>query len=161
MNSVKRGTAFFTEQAIKEYERKHAPAMPVRDYAKEDGHRLLNEAVAASANREKQIKNKSKFLQEAKNWLMQECIYKVYNEALKSVLTEDEDALINDNTKHAMVYNFIEENGGVNSLMRNFYEKNIFLSEIAKCVDHYYEVIVHEASKKGGCCNDGDVYKIP
>ena len=72
--------------------------------------------------------------------------------------------MISEEVKHAMVYNFIAENGGANKLLDAFRTTNVFLSEISKFVESYHEIIVNETKKDkdGKCMNDdGCSYKIP
>ena len=161
MNSGKRERMYFIKQAIAEYERKIAPQPVVRDYTQEATNRFLSESVVAYTKRNASLQARNKFLTESKTWLLQECIYKVFTESLASILTEQESAYVSDEMKHAIVYNFITEAGGTDSLLRYFYDKNIFLSEISKFVDHYHTIIVNEVKKsKDACCVDGS-YKIP
>lgn len=162
--ATKRSRTFFTEQAIKEYEKRIAPKPEKRDYVQEEANTFLQEAAKASINRTVSAANKSKFIKESKEWMLQECIYKIFNEALSSVISTNEYDTVSENLRHAMVYNFIRENGGTDRLMDRFYHTNMLLSEIAQCVDHYHSIIVSEVSKKdeGKCKSaDGCSYQIP
>ena len=161
MNSGKKDRVYFIKQAIAEYERKISPEPDKRDYVQEGANKFLNESAAAYAQRKSDVANRNKFILESKTWMLQECIYKLFTESLASILTEEESALVSDEMKHAIVYNFIEEAGGTDRLLRDFYDKNVFLSEISQCVNYYHDKVVNEVKKNDkGCCVDGS-YKIP
>lgn len=161
MNSGKKDRVYFIKQAIAEYERKTTPEPVKRDYVQEATNKLLNESVLAQTQRRSGIQARNKFLTESKTWMLQECIYKVFSEALSSILNEEEYTLVSEDMKHAVVYNFISESGGTDRLLRDFYDKNIFLSEVSRFVNHYHNRVVNEVKKSDkGCCVDGS-YKIP
>lgn len=160
----KRNRSFWVEQAIKEYNRKNAPEPEARNYIQEEANAFFREAYNAGIQRANVAALRTRFLKESKEWMLEAVIYKIFNESLSGVLTEEENAMISDNLKHAMVYNFIRENGGVNKLIDRFRITNTFLSEIAHFVESYHEVLVSEAKKgkNGKCMNDdGCSYKIP
>lgn len=162
--AVKHDRAFFTELAIKEYNKRMAPQPEQRDYTQEAANAVVQEAVKASYIREAAAKSKSKFIKESKDLMLAECIYKIFNESLQSILSEEENAMVSEDLKKAVVFNFIKENGGTNAMLDKFYMTNTLLSEIAKFVDHYHSIITTEACKKdGGRCmaDDGYTYQIP
>lgn len=162
--SVKRNRSFWVEQAIKEYNKKTAPEPEKRNYVQEETNAFFRESYNAGIKRANAAAARNNFLKESKEWMLEQVIYKIFNEALGGALTEDERAMISDNLKHAMIYNFIRENGGVNKLIDRFRVTDTFLSEIAHFVEGYHEVIVSEAKKgkDGKCMNDdGCSYKIP
>lgn len=164
MSLKKRSKSFWVEQAIKEYERKLAPEPTTRNYIQEEANQFFRESYNAKIQKANAAKNRMTFLKETKQWMLESVIYKIFNESLASILNENENAMISENVKHAMVYDFIEENGGVNMLLERFKTTDIFLSEIANFVESYNEVIVKEAGKgkDGKCMNDdGCSYKIP
>lgn len=166
MSSAKKYTnAYLAEQAISRYERSITEkTREDRDFFKEEATAFVNEAFKAKKKAKKNGFDRKKFLKNAKKFFMEECLYKVFDSVLESSIPESEN-IVPEETKHNMVYNLIEECGGVDSMLTDFYDKNIFLSEIAKCVDHYYELVVSETCRKEKECPvssyDDNFYKIP
>lgn len=159
--AVKKNSTAFVEAAIRDYERRNMPISEMRDYAQEEANNLLQEATRVSVNAKIDMHNKSEFLKNVKTTMLEECLLKLYNESLASVLSESEQELITDNMRRNMIHQFVVENGGANQLLMRFYRKNVFLSEMALCINHYSE-LVSEACKKDDKCKDIDgYYKIP
>lgn len=159
--AVKKNSAAFVEAAIRDYERRNMPLSETRDYAQEEANSLLRETARANVNAKIDTHNKSEFLKNVKTMMLEECLLKLYNESLASILSESEQDLITDNMRRNMIHQFVVENGGANQLLMRFYRRNVFLSELASCVNYYSELVC-EACKKDDKCKDIDgYYKIP
>lgn len=151
-----------TLAAIADYERRIAPEYKQRDYVQEQANATVQSIYTASTAAAADMKNMSKFLVEAKNWLLEECIYRIYNDALDVCLDESNRHLIGDGMRRGVVHQFVIENGGASKMLRRLYGQNVLLSEISQCVEHYYDLIVEATKKKETACKDaGGYYKIP
>lgn len=151
-----------TLAAIADYERRIAPEYKQRDYVKEQADDIVQSVYTATAMTAANMKNMSRFLVEAKNWLLEECIYRIYNEALDVCLDESNRLLIDEGMRRGVVHQFVIENGGASKMLRRFYDQNVLLSEINQCVEHYYDLIVEATKNKETACKDADGrYKIP
>lgn len=159
--AFKKNNAAFVEAAIKNYERSIAPTPRVRDYAQEEARRLYQQSIKESVEARASVTNKITFLKNVKSMLLDECLLKLYNESLGSILSESERQVITDDMRRNMVHEYVAENGGPDRLLMRFYHKNTFLSEVAKCVSYYYN-LVEEACKKDDKCKSLDGgYRIP
>ena len=81
------------------------------------------------------------FLENAKSSLLEECIYKIYNESQGITIKNEGDESI----KRSLVKSFVNENGTA-TLLSKFKYKNELLSEMSCLVDRYYNRILESTN---------------
>ena len=81
---------------------------------------------------------KREFLQNVKNSLLSECIFKLYKDSTVAPLTESDKVIARN-----LVNKFVLENGA-GELLLNFKHKNLLLSEFSRITNKYYQRILEE-----------------
>lgn len=81
---------------------------------------------------------KREFLQNVKNSLLSECIFKLYKDSTVTPLTESDKVIARN-----LVNKFVLENGA-GELLLNFKHKNLLLSEFSRITNKYYQRILEE-----------------
>lgn len=81
---------------------------------------------------------KREFLQNVKNSLLSECIFKLYKDSTVAPLTESDRVIARN-----LVNKFVLENGA-GELLLNFKHKNLLLSEFSRITNKYYQRILEE-----------------
>ena len=79
---------------------------------------------------------KREFLQNVKNSLLSECIFKLYKDSTVAPLTESDKVIARN-----LVSKFVLENGA-GELLLNFKHKNLLLSEFSRITNKYYQRIL-------------------
>lgn len=102
---------------------------------------VLNCQIEQSIN----TNNRIKFLENAKNSFISECIYKLYCESLLLPLTSK-----NKTIGRNLVNSFVKENGAGN-LINSFSTKNLLLSEMSRISQKYYNKILESVEANKEC----------
>ena len=101
--------------------------------------------------REAQSNKKAQYLRNVKTALLSECLCRLYKESSISPLTTNDQVIMKN-----MVNRFIVENGGVNRILSDFKYKSLMLSEFARIVNKYSDIVVESGCKD---CEDQNEYK--